>query len=146
MVSVAFTNTGYGGRPFDNWSVVMFPCTDSPFDQILAALRRFPCLLQALQLSTHARCVVLTGNRVLFLPPVTTLGGGLQTSLSYSSRLQMPKEKHVLNHDQSAGLLPGHWDRLRRLCEELFMNISEKPQASPQERKRSVISKRGIYS
>jgi len=35
----AFSNTGYGGRPFDNWSVVMFPCTDSPFDQILAPLR-----------------------------------------------------------------------------------------------------------
>ena len=35
----AFTNTGYGGRPFDNWSVVMFPCSEAPFEQIMAALR-----------------------------------------------------------------------------------------------------------
>jgi len=34
----AFSNTGYGGRPFDNWSIVMFPCTNSPFKQILSAI------------------------------------------------------------------------------------------------------------
>jgi hypothetical protein len=35
----AFSSTGYGARPFDNWTVVMFPCSGSPFEQILAALR-----------------------------------------------------------------------------------------------------------
>eukprot|EP00281_Chroomonas_sp_CCMP1168_P028583 CAMPEP_0206253900 /NCGR_PEP_ID=MMETSP0047_2-20121206/23402_1 /ASSEMBLY_ACC=CAM_ASM_000192 /TAXON_ID=195065 /ORGANISM="Chroomonas mesostigmatica_cf, Strain CCMP1168" /LENGTH=147 /DNA_ID=CAMNT_0053680147 /DNA_START=139 /DNA_END=582 /DNA_ORIENTATION=- len=32
-----FSNKGYGGRPFDNWSIVMYPCYNEPFRQIMRA-------------------------------------------------------------------------------------------------------------
>ena len=34
----AYERTGYGGRPFDNWDVIMFPCGDQPFEAIMAAI------------------------------------------------------------------------------------------------------------
>merc|ERR1711966_221412 len=34
----AYANQGYGGRPFDNWEIVMFPCIDTPFKSIMQAL------------------------------------------------------------------------------------------------------------
>eukprot|EP00961_Rhodomonas_salina_P169203 2280035-Rhodomonas_salina.3 len=34
----AYANQGYGGRPFDNWELVMFPCIDTPFKNIMSAL------------------------------------------------------------------------------------------------------------
>eukprot|EP00287_Rhodomonas_sp_CCMP768_P005088 CAMPEP_0196740204 /NCGR_PEP_ID=MMETSP1091-20130531/29930_1 /TAXON_ID=302021 /ORGANISM="Rhodomonas sp., Strain CCMP768" /LENGTH=141 /DNA_ID=CAMNT_0042085215 /DNA_START=173 /DNA_END=598 /DNA_ORIENTATION=+ len=33
-----YAETGYGGRPFDNWEIVMFPCIDTPFKSIMQAL------------------------------------------------------------------------------------------------------------
>ncbi|KAJ1494527.1 hypothetical protein T484DRAFT_2469369 [Baffinella frigidus] len=34
----AFSQTGYGGRPFDNWSIVMIPTIKEEFRTIMAAL------------------------------------------------------------------------------------------------------------
>eukprot|EP00960_Hanusia_phi_P035427 751704-Hanusia_phi.AAC.5 len=34
----AYERTGYGGRPFDNWDIIMFPCEDQPFEAIMAAI------------------------------------------------------------------------------------------------------------
>mmetsp|Transcript_20757 Transcript_20757/g.40349 ORF Transcript_20757/g.40349 Transcript_20757/m.40349 type:complete len:212 (-) Transcript_20757:20-655(-) len=32
-----FANKGYGGRPFDNWEIIMYPCMNENFRQILKA-------------------------------------------------------------------------------------------------------------